>query len=226
MNMKNYKIKKCQICNKEFKPKSGFQKFCSKNCFKKAELIYRKKYYILSKGKFKEDRKKYHKIYRKNHKLELTNKKKEYYQKNREKILIKLANYRKLHSEELKQYRKEHKKERKEYQKTYLNNRLKTDINFKLAHYLRTRIVKVLKGNPKASTTMKLLGCSIDLLRLHLQSKFQPGMSFSNYGKWHVDHIIPCARFDLTKESEQKECFNWKNLQPLWAEENLKKSDK
>ena len=64
------------------------------------------------------------------------------------------------------------------------------------------------------------------MLRLHLQSKFKPGMSFSNYGKWHIDHIIPCSRFDLNKEEEQYKCFNYKNLQPLWAEENKIKSNK
>jgi len=51
-------------------------------------------------------------------------------------------------------------------------------------------------------------------------------MSFSNYGKWHIDHIIPCARFDLRKPNEQKKCFNYKNLQPLWAFDNLSKNDK
>ena len=50
-------------------------------------------------------------------------------------------------------------------------------------------------------------------------------MSWDNYGDWHIDHIIPCAAFDLTDIEQQKKCFNYKNLQPLWAEENLKKLD-
>jgi hypothetical protein len=108
----------------------------------------------------------------------------------------------------------------------YFKNQRKIDINFKIREYLRSRIWHALKGKNKSESTMKLLGCHIDLLRLYLQSKFQPGMSFSNYGKWHIDHIIPCARFDLSKPEEQKICFNYKNLQPLWAEENLKKGSK
>jgi hypothetical protein len=51
-------------------------------------------------------------------------------------------------------------------------------------------------------------------------------MSFKNYGKWHIDHIRPCASFDLSKASEQKECFHYTNLQPLWAEDNLSKGIK
>ena len=51
-------------------------------------------------------------------------------------------------------------------------------------------------------------------------------MSWNNYGEWHVDHIKPCAKFDLSEEEQQKKCFNYKNLQPLWGEDNLKKGDK
>ncbi len=51
-------------------------------------------------------------------------------------------------------------------------------------------------------------------------------MSWENYGKWHVDHILPCASFDLGKPEEQFKCFNYKNLQPLWATDNLKKQAK
>ena len=88
---------------------------------------------------------------------------------------------------------------------------------------LRIRINLALKGNPKLSTTMKLVGCSIERLKQHLEKQFKMGMSWNNYGKWHIDHIRPCASFDLSKPSEQKKCFNYTNLQPLWAEENLKK---
>lgn len=64
-------------------------------------------------------------------------------------------------------------------------------------------------------------------LRIHLESKFKPGMSWKNYGPvWHIDHIKPCAKFDLTDPAQQRECFHWTNLQPLFALENLQKSDK
>ena len=60
----------------------------------------------------------------------------------------------------------------------------------------------------------------------HLQNQFKPGMTRDNYGLWHVDHIIPCASFDLTKLSEQEKCFHYTNLQPLWAIDNIKKGAK
>lgn len=71
-----------------------------------------------------------------------------------------------------------------------------------------------------------MIGCSIEELKQYLEKQFKEGMTWDNYGEWHIDHIIPCAAFDLTKEEEQLKCFNYTNLQPLWAEENEKKGDK
>jgi len=67
-----------------------------------------------------------------------------------------------------------------------------------------------------------LLCCTPGELKAHLESKFQPGMDWDNYGfyGWHIDHKIPCAAFDLTKEDEAKKCFHFTNLQPLWAKDN------
>ena len=78
----------------------------------------------------------------------------------------------------------------------------------------------------KSLPTMFLIGCEIDYLIYHLQSQFTDGMTWANYGDWHIDHIKPCAKFDLSKTSEQLKCFNYTNLQPLWAEDNLRKYDK
>jgi hypothetical protein len=73
---------------------------------------------------------------------------------------------------------------------------------------------------------MDLTGCSVHELCIHLESKFKHGMTWENYGEWHVDHIRPCASFDLLKVDEQRQCFHWTNLQPLWALENLRKSSR
>ena len=80
------------------------------------------------------------------------------------------------------------------------------------------------KNNP----LIYLLGCSIEVARFHLECQFTKGMSWDNYGYngWHIDHIRPCASFDLTDSEQQKQCFHYTNLQPLWAEDNLKKGDK
>jgi hypothetical protein len=108
--------------------------------------------------------------------------------------------------------------------KKYRNQRLQKDIDFKIRRYLSHRIYMAVKGYCKSETTIKLLGCSVEQLKKHLEKQFKLDMNWSNYGKWHVDHINPCASFDLSKTSEQKKCFNYTNLQPLWAEENLRKN--
>lgn len=73
---------------------------------------------------------------------------------------------------------------------------------------------------------MELIGCSVEKLMEHLEKQFTEGMTWGNYGRWHVDHIKPCAMFDFSKPEHQQECFHYSNLQPLWAKDNLKKSDK
>lgn len=88
---------------------------------------------------------------------------------------------------------------------------------------LSTRLRMALAGKPKPSIRT-LIGCSIDELKEYLQEQFRDGMAWNNYGTvWHVDHKTPCAHFDLTIESEQRACFNYRNLQPLLALENLRK---
>jgi protein-arginine kinase activator protein McsA len=110
----------------------------------------------------------------------------------------------------------------------YRKIKYKADLNYRILCCLRTRVLSVLKGFYKSKSTLNLLGCSIDFLKQHLQSQFKKGMSWDNYGinGWEIDHIIPCASFDLRKIFEQTKCFNYKNLQPLWKLDNIKKSDK
>ena len=118
-----------------------------------------------------------------------------------------------------KRYRKKH---RKKLTQKFLNRR-RTDPNFKILTLLRSRIGKVLKGHNKYSATVELLGCTIEELWTHLENKFTEGMTRENHGKWHIDHIMPCASFDLTKPEQQAKCFHYTNLQPLWALDNTRK---
>lgn len=84
-----------------------------------------------------------------------------------------------------------------------------------------------LKKGYKSARTKELLGCSYEFLCAHLEAKFRDGMTWENYGThWHIDHIKPCAKFDLTKAEEQRKCFHFSNLQPLLDWENLLKSDR
>ena len=73
---------------------------------------------------------------------------------------------------------------------------------------------------------MELTGCSKDELFKYLESKFIEDMTWDNYGKWHIDHIRPCASFNLENSEEQIECFHYTNLQPLWAKDNISKGSK
>lgn len=78
----------------------------------------------------------------------------------------------------------------------------------------------------KKGKTMELTGCSKQELLDYLESKFSEGMTWENYGKWHIDHIRPCVSFNLEDSEEQKKCFHWTNLQPLWAVDNIRKGGK
>ena len=92
--------------------------------------------------------------------------------------------------------------------------------------YSRLSIAVRAQDAKKAGRTHELTGCSWEYLKAWLEAQFLPGMSWDNRGDWHIDHIIPCASFDLTDPEQQKACFHYTNLQPLWAEENIRKGAK
>lgn len=137
------------------------------------------------------------------------------------------ANYNKKWQEENKEYVRQKRVENREKTNDYLRNRRSSDESYRLLCNLRRRINHFVSGDCKSARTMELIGCSIEFLKKHLEKQFTEGMSWDNYGRngWVIDHIVPCALFDLTKDYQQKSCFNWQNLQPLWAEDNKKKGD-
>lgn len=113
-----------------------------------------------------------------------------------------------------------------ETRNSYRRERQEADVNYRLRRTLPTRIRQAIKSASgyKCTSSTKLLGCSIDQVRKHLETLFQDGMSWDNHGDWHIDHIKPCVAFDLTDPEQQRECFHYTNLQPLWAEDNLQKA--
>jgi hypothetical protein len=108
-----------------------------------------------------------------------------------------------------------------------LRDRRASDPSFKIRCNLRTRLSTLLRlaSTKKTSQTLTLLGCPLPSFMLYLESKFEAGMTWENYGEWHIDHIMPCAIFDLTQPEHQKRCFHFSNMQPLWAQDNRRKSD-
>lgn len=105
----------------------------------------------------------------------------------------------------------------------------KTDIKYKIKSSVRSRIwCAVHAFDRKRDRTIHLLGCSAEEYKAYLEDRWLPGMSWDNYGRggWHIDHIIPCSKFDMTDPEQQKRCFHYTNTQPLWEFDNLSKGDK
>lgn len=157
---------------------------------------------------------------------------KERYARDRDRILARQKLYHQKHSKKKLDFAKAYRenpanRERISKQKTawYLNKR-RTDIGFRILCNLRRRLYDFVKGKSKSARTIEIVGCSIDGLKLHIQKQWKPGMTWENYGKWEIDHIIPCASFsNLELLDQQRQCFGFENLQPLWRHENNAKSD-
>lgn len=112
------------------------------------------------------------------------------------------------------------------YAKNYKTNYMKRcqDPMFRIVQNLRNRVYKTVTRGHKSAKTLELLGCSPAQFRLWLVQQFKAGMTWENYGEaWHVDHIRPCVSFDLSTPAQQRECFHYTNLQPLFALDNLRK---
>lgn len=222
--------KTCSKCNKEFPAtneyfykkvdgKYGLTTKC-KNCAK--ECV--KKCYNKHQDKRLNQKKEYYKsncttINKKNYKYQSINKekiseqRKQYRQNNIEKIKIANKNWRQNNKYKLNEY---------------YRLKAKNDLNFRLARNIRSRIKATIKGHIKSQSSLELLGCSLEQVRQHIESKFQEGMGWNNwsfYG-WHIDHIRPISSFDLSDPVQQEQCFHYTNLQPLWAKDNLSKGDK
>lgn len=174
-------------------------------------------------------------------KKEIRAKQKAYYEVNKKEILAsqktnpRVRRYMKLYratrrdkiSKTTRAYNAANKSKVRATRNRYQTARKKTDLAFKFSGNLRSRICKVLAGKNKSASTVALLGCSIELFLKHLEKQFQPGMTWKNHGSiWHIDHIRPCVSFDLADPEQQKICFHYTNLQPLFALDNLQKGDR
>jgi len=143
-----------------------------------------------------------------------------------------VVDYQKRNPEKTKQHKRNtytrNSRKYKDRAIAYAKIKYANDPEFKVTQTLRTRLRLALKGTCKADTTKSLLGCTYEEARAHIEAQFTEGMSWDKMGVHgiHIDHIRPCASFDLTDPEQQRECFHYTNLQPLWAKDNLRKSDK
>jgi len=122
------------------------------------------------------------------------------------------------HSEQYVEAKKQWGKRNPKYFVDYRNK----DISKKIAHNLRVRIRHAINRG----SAIKNLGCTVPELLAHLEAKFAKGMTWQNYGKWHVDHILPLSSFDLTNPEQLKRACHYSNLQPLWGADNIRKHAK
>jgi hypothetical protein len=163
---------------------------------------------------------------------------KEYRQNNSEKIKEQRIKYKQYHKEyyqsnsdiiktRVKNWQLERKEELNEYWRTYRNKRHQTDLIFSIKNNLRCRINSSIKNNSKLSTSIDLLGCSIEEYKLYLEKQFDENMNWENWGTyWEIDHIKPLCTFDLSLKENQLLAFNHQNTQPLEKIKNRTKSKK
>ena len=239
-------LKVCSRCKRELSLDNFYKCKCKsdglslrcKDCYKESSDSYYQKNRVKIIVKSQErrlnnkdkQRERSH-LYYLNNKERLRKQHKEYYKNNREAQFIRIKNWNLKNQEYLKEYHKEYQRKNKEKISKYVlqyskEKRRERDINFILKLNLRNRLYRVLKENRKLHHTIKYIGCSLEDLKKHLENQFVDGMSWDNYGEWHVDHIVPCASFDLSDPNQQRICFNFRNLQPLWAKDNQRKQDK
>jgi hypothetical protein len=155
-----------------------------------------------------------------------------YYLLNKEDIIKKHRSYYETNKDKWTTYAKNLSKEKKdEYQQwrsQYRRDRLKWDHTFKVSCNIRSYLYQAIKGKSKHQKTLDLLGCSTEFFIKYIESRFQPGMTWNNYGRngWHIDHIKPLKSFDLTNPLQLEAACHYTNLQPLWAFDNLSKGSR
>jgi hypothetical protein len=186
---------RCKSCVKEYNKNYDFKSYSINN----QEKIKNRtsKYYQENKEYIKNNSKKYFNDNKENHRIRMS----KWYDNNKEYHQTKT--------------------------KIYIKKRLKEDPVFKLKETLRKRLYDLLIKNktPKVYSSSTLLGCSVDECKHHLEQQFKPEMTWENHGKiWEIDHIVPCSKFDLTDIEQQKQCFHYTNLQPLFKTSEIAES--
>ncbi len=139
------------------------------------------------------------------------------------------SNWKKANTDKVSGYKRAwDKRNRKYYRERYASLTQKQKLGTNISRLVRQYLNKNGKRNKCGRKWEQVVGYTIEDLRLHLESQFIDGMTWENYGKWHVDHIIPISFFvfDSIDDVEFKMCWRLENLQPLWAKDNLSKSYK
>jgi gas vesicle protein len=167
--------------------------------------------------------------YRQKNKEKIAANHREYRQENKEEIAAQQRKYYQEHKEEIIARQREYRQEHKEVLNARIRKRRKNDPEYNLICRLRGRMYAAVKAaglDKKCDSSSELLGISYQGLKEWLEAQFTEGMTWENRSDWHVDHRVPCDAFDMSVETNQRICFWYKNLQPMWANDNMEKSNK
>ena len=188
------------------------------------EKMYKKAWYEANKDKAKLR----NKAWREANRDTIFLRKKAYRESNKEKERLRKKAWYEANRQTSAEYKKQWAFKNREKLNRKQRDKRKNDIQFKIRCSLRKRLSAALANNRKLCSAVKDLGCTIDELKTYLESKFQSGMTWDNYGLygWHIDHIKPFASFDLTDRKQVLEACHYTNLQPLWATDNLSKGSR
>lgn len=228
-------MKICQWCNQ----KETKRKFCSRECFGEFRMARRKKYYQENKEREKETAKKY----KENNKEQLEEYMKKWRQENSDHIKNYSKDYHEQNAENKREYNKKYYQDNIERLKECNKNRnanLSPEKRQKKREYKRNNYhrnasekIRLLVSNAfrriankKPARTQEILGCTLEEAVSHIENLFLDGMSWDNYGTWHIDHIKPLASVDPNDIEALKELNKINNLRPLWATDNLLKGAK
>jgi len=203
---------------KKLKEKAKEYREANKEKINDKKREYNKQYREVNKEIIKERSKEYYKANQE--------KAKEYYEANQENLKEYSKEYSKANKEKVKEYYKENKDKINKSSKEYQKNRKLSDPLFKMKCNLRDRTYKAFKtkGYRKNTKTQEMLGVDWEVCKAHIERQFTKGMNWKSHGEWHIDHIIPLA--SAKNEKELRKLCHYRNLQPLWAVDNLSKSDK
>jgi len=230
--------KKCNRCGEELHiinfsicktHKDGLNNYC-KRCKQKIDKEYR----LNNPDKIKENHKRNYKEnkeyilkWAKEYNQSNKSKRKTYNQENRERDKEYLKIYNEENNHLIRPKRKIYNKVNKDKIYQYFKNRLNNEPVFKLRYCLHWRMISAIKSKKgkRSSDIINLTGCSIEECRQHIERQFLPEMNWGNWGPvWELDHILPCASFNLTNDEEQRKCFHFSNLQPLFKTTEIAKS--
>jgi len=222
-------ISRCKVCRAEYRRvnprKEYFSEYRKNN--KEKNAAYFREYHIKNKDVRNENARRW----RENNPTKHAEYNREYYQQNKDAVQARSIEnnreWRKANPERVKENQRAYYYANKEKIREYRRNRYHSDPYIKMVNNIRNRIHCAIRGKTtKSASTQELLGCTFAEARTHIEKQFKRGMTWDNYGRdtWHIDHIIPCAAFDLTDPDQQKQCFHYTNLQPLWAIDNFTKN--